>query len=87
MSQGLRTTLGVFGLILYFLTGWLYLASGLVVPVPWYFLFVAGWLAGWWVVARVFRDRRAMTPLVAVAAIVLWLVVVQFGGTRLGWTA
>lgn len=87
MSEVLKTAVGVVGALLYLLTGWLYLASGLVVPQPWYWLFVAAWLGGWWVIVRVFRDRRMLTPLVAVAAIVLWVVVVQLGGWLLGWTA
>ena len=79
--------LGIAGILLYLLTGWFYLASGLTVPQPWYLLLVGAWLAGWWAVVQVWRERRELTPLVAVAAAVLWLVVVQGGGWLFDWTA
>lgn len=78
---------GIFGVILYVLTGWLYLTSGLVVPFPWVYVLWAIWLAGLIVLRIVFRDRPLLTPLVAVGAVVAWVAYVQLGSWLFGWTA
>jgi hypothetical protein len=64
-----------------------YAASGLVAP-GWA---VAALLVLWaalFVVAILLRRRRpALTPLVPLAAVALWFLVVSAGGAWLGWTA
>ncbi|MDX1468867.1 MAG: hypothetical protein R3258_05960 [Acidimicrobiia bacterium] len=79
--------LGVLGIVLYLAVGWFYLVSGLVVPSPWYFVLLGIWFAGWWLVVRVFKERRALTPLVAVLAAGFWFVYITVGEAFLGWTA
>ncbi|MEW6153684.1 MAG: hypothetical protein AB1673_06810 [Actinomycetota bacterium] len=63
-----------------------YLASGLVVPMPW---LVAVWALGVAAVAYAIVNRRhrwrvAATPVVSFA---LWVVVLSLGDALLGWTA
>ncbi|MCI0425990.1 MAG: hypothetical protein L0Z49_11715 [Actinobacteria bacterium] len=79
--------LGVIGGVLYLGSGWLYFASGLVVPAPWYLVLWGVWIAGWWLVVRVLRRNPGLTPLVALGSVALWLLVVQLGDWLLGWTA
>jgi hypothetical protein len=79
--------LGVLGIVGYAATGLLYLASGLVVPGPWIVVLWAIWIAGLYLVVRLFRDARQWTPVVAVAAAVFWWLFVTVGEILLGWTA
>ena len=79
--------LGVIGLVLYLAVGWLYLASGLVVPFPWLVGVWVIWAVGLLVLFRVFRASPRLTPLVPLAAVAVWVVVVQMGSWLLGWTA
>ena len=79
--------LGVVGIVLYIAVGFFYLMAGLMVPAPWLFVLWAIWLIGWWLVVRVFRERRALTPLIAVLAVGFWYVYITVGGAFLGWTA
>ena len=79
--------LGVVGIVAYLAAGLLFLVSGLVVPEPWQFGMWVVWLAGWWLVFRVYQERRTLTWLVAVLAVVFWVFVVQMGDWLLGWTA
>ena len=81
------TVLGVAGVALYLLVGFLYLSSGLVVPMPWVLLLWLVWAAGWYVVVRVYQSRRAFVPLVAFGAAIAWWAVLALGGQLLGWTA
>ena len=78
---------GVIGMVLYVVVGWLYLGSGLVVDSPWYVLLWAVWIAGLFVLGRVFKRRPVWTPVVPVAALALWVAFVQLGSWLLGWTA
>ena len=78
---------GILGIVLYVATGFIYLASGLVVPTPWLLLLWAIWVAGLYVLVTVFRGRRAWTPLVAVGAAVLWWLLLTIGETVFDWTA
>jgi hypothetical protein len=80
-------TVGVIGIILYLVVGWLYLASGLVVPEPWYLLMWGIWIAGLWPMGRVFRRSPMWTPAVPVGAALLWVVIVQLGSWLFDWTA
>lgn len=75
------------GVILYFLVGWLYLGSGLLIPFPWYIGMWAIWIGGLWGLVRVMRRSPVWTPAVAVLALVLWATVVWLGDVFLGWTA
>jgi hypothetical protein len=81
------TLAGVIGIILYLLVGWLYLASGLVVPEPWYLVMWGIWIAGLWPLIRVFRLNPMWTPAIAVGAAALWVAIVQLGSWLFGWTA
>jgi len=78
---------GVIGMVLYVVVGWLYLGSGLVVDSPWYVLLWAVWIAGLFVLGRVFKRRPVWTPVVPVAALALWVAFVQLGSWLFGWTA
>ncbi|MGY1734610.1 hypothetical protein [Geodermatophilus sp. SYSU D00684] len=67
--------------------GWFYLAGGLVVPGP---VLVPLWLA--WLAAAVLLVRLAVrrswwTPVVPVAAALLFVAVLVAGERWLGWTA
>jgi hypothetical protein len=82
-----RRALGLFGSVLYLIVGWLYLGSGLVMPYPWVFVMWALWIAGLAVLARVLQRSPAWTPIVPLAAVIIWVTVVQLGDWLLGWTA
>lgn len=79
--------LGVVGFLLYLLVGVLYVASGLVMPYPWVFGMWALWIGGFIVLYRTFQDSRLWTPVVAVGALILWVVIVQLGSWLFDWTA
>jgi hypothetical protein len=79
--------LGILGIVLYVLVGWLYFASGLLVPAPWYLVLWGVWIAGWWIVVSVYRSRPPATGLVALGAAAFWWLAVQLGDWFLGWTA
>ena len=81
------TLLGIVGIVLYGIVGYVYLVSGLVVPGLWLIGLWSIWVAGVWVLLRVFRSMRAWTPIVAVAAAVVWLIYSSLGGYLLDWTA
>ena len=74
-------------MVLYIAIGWLYLGTGLVVPFPWYFVMWIAWLGGLIVLSRVFRARPALTVLVPIGALVLWVTYVQVGSWLFGWSA
>lgn len=87
-GNGLAVTIsGFVGLGLYLLVGFFYLSSGLVVPQPWLILLWAIWIAGIYPLVTLFRRRRALTPVVAVAAAMVWWIYLTVGGTFFGWTA
>jgi len=81
------SVLGIVGVLLYLLVGFLYFGSALVMPYPWVFVMWALWIGGVIVLIRVFQDSRAWTPVVAGAAVVLWVMIVQLGSWLFGWTA
>lgn len=85
--SGGANVLGVIGLVLYAATAILYLASGLMVPIPGLLVLWAIWIAGIALLIWVWRKWRPYTPLVAVAALVLWWVYLYLGETLFGWTA
>ena len=79
--------LGIVGILLYAMVAWLYFGSGLVMPFPWVYGMWAIWVAGVWVLVRVVRRSPAWTVAVPVAALVIWVTVVQLGSWLFGWTA
>lgn len=87
VSSPAATISGIVGIVLYVAIGFVYLASGLVVPAPWLFPLWGIWLVGLYLLIRVFRIRRAWTPLIAVGAAAFWWLYVTLGGLYLGWTA
>ena len=86
-TSATANVLGIVGIVAYAATGLLYLASGLMVPVPWIVVLWVIWFAGLYGLVSVFRSRRHWTPLVAVAAAVFWWLFVTVGEILLGWTA
>jgi len=87
MNQSVSNILGGLGIVLYLLSGWLYLAAGLIVPQPWHLLFLGAWLAGWLLVYQFWRDRRAWIPLLGIGAALLWPILIELGSWLFGWTA
>ncbi len=83
----LSLTAGVIGIGVYLMAGGLYLGSGLVVPYPWAYWLWAVWIGGIAVLVSVFRRSPIWTPIVPIAAVALWVTVVQIGHWLLGWTA
>ena len=81
------TALGIVGIIAYALTGFLFVASGLLVPGQWLIVLWAVWVAGLILVRRLFISRRPWTFLAAVGIAGFWWVFVTIGETLLGWTA
>lgn len=81
------TVIGVLGIVLYLAVGFVYLVSGLVVPPPWLVVLWLIWLAGVYPLVLVFQRRRAWTPLLAVAAAVVWFLYLTIGEAMLDWTA
>lgn len=79
--------LGVGGVLLYAIVGWLYLGSGLVMPYPWVYGMWAIWLGGLIPLVKVVKRFPAWTPLVPVAALAAWVAIIQVGSMLFGWTA
>lgn len=83
----MATIIGITGVVLYLLTGFIYLSSGLVVPAPWLFILWGIWIAGLYLLVTVYRARPMWTPAVPVGAVVVWWVYLMVGEAVLGWTA
>jgi hypothetical protein len=81
------TVLGIVGMVAYGLTGFLFIAGGLLVPGPWLIVLWAAWLAGVYLVIRLFRSTRPWTFLTAVGAVAFWWLFITLGESLLGWTA
>ena len=81
------TILGVLGLLLYAGVGFLYLTSGLVVPMPWLAILWLIWLAGLYPLIRLFSTARAWTVVVPVVALAFWWAYLSLGEALFGWTA
>ena len=79
--------LGIVGILLYSMVGWLYFGTGLVMPYPWTYGMWAIWVAGVLVLVRVVRRAPVWTVAVPVAALVIWVTVVQLGSWLFGWAA
>jgi hypothetical protein len=77
----------VFAVSFHLVLGYLYLASGLAVPVVVVILMLAWWgFLGWRVI--VFAGRGSWWVLVPpLVALVTWMVVLSVGDRYLGWTA
>lgn len=79
--------IGWAGVALQLLMGLLYLASGLIVPESWIWVFWLLRVALFVIAVRLQVRRPAFTPLVPVASVVLWWTAVAAGESLLGWTA
>ena len=78
---------GWLGLVLQLAAGFPYLVSGLIAPQYGVWGLWALW-AGLLVLAVRLRPRKPLlTPVVAVAAVLLWVAVMFLGGALLGWRA
>ena len=87
-SPGVGATFsGWLGIALYAALGFLYLTSGLVVPLPGLIVMWVVWLAGWYLVVRLYRARRAWVPVVAIGGAAFWWAYVSLGASLFGWTA
>lgn len=85
--SGWIQAVGWMGLALQVAAGFPYLVSGLIAP---HYAVLGLWVL--WgallVLALQLRRRRPLwTPVVPVAAVLLWVAVMSFGGEVLGWTA
>lgn len=78
---------GTVGVVLYLIAGFIYLVSGLAVPIPWLIVLWLVWLGGLVILVRVWRRRRVWTPAVAVAALAFWAIYLLVGSALFNWTA
>jgi len=85
--SGGAVVLGVVGIALYLVVGWVYLVSGLIVPFPWVVGLWALWVGGLPLLRRAFKTRPVWAWTVAAAAAVVWVGVVVAGEALFGWTA
>lgn len=83
----LGTISGIVGLLLYVAAGYVYMVSGLAVPIPWLVVLWLVWAGGLVILVRVWRRRRAWTPVVALAAFAFWAAYLSAGSALFGWTA
>ncbi len=86
-SNFLSTFSGVIGVVLYLAVGFVYLVSGLGVPIPWLLLLWLVWIVGLFFLYRMWQGFRAWTPVVAAAALAFWALYLFVGSALLGWTA
>lgn len=86
-KRPLEMFVGILGMLLYIPVGFFYFGSGLVTPIWFAVIMWIVWVAGLWVLTRVFQRTPMRTWIVPVAAIVLWATVVSLGDWLLGWTA
>jgi hypothetical protein len=82
-----RRVLVVVGLFGYLATGLVYLAAGLVVPGPWFFLLIVLWLVGLWFVAVHTARWSWWVAAAGPVALLFWWAYVSLGELLLGWTA
>jgi hypothetical protein len=87
MSAGMARTLGILGLLLYLVVGFLYFGAALMVPGLALAILWMVWLAGVWLLLRVFKRRPELTFLVPLGAAVFWYLYLSLGEVLLGWTA
>ena len=83
---GLQKAVVVVGLVAYLATGFVYLTSGLVVPMPWLAVLWVVWLVGLWLVARLFRAWSWSVLAAAPLAAAFWFLYLTAGERLLGWT-
>jgi len=86
MSVAMARGLGVLGMALYLAVGFFYLTSGLVVPGFALILLWLVWLAGGWLLIRVFRRRPELTFLVPLGAAAFWFLYLTLGEALFGWS-
>lgn len=88
VPQGMQGAGRLVGVVLYVVTGFFYITSGLIVPLfPWLMILNAVWAFGFVVMLRRSRAQWWVAPVGAVAAIVFWVVFVWGGEAIFGWTA
>ncbi len=75
----------IVGLLLFVATGFLYLTSGLVVPMPWLGILWAIWLVGMWASARLTARWSWWIFAAAPAALLFWFAYVSLGEVLFGW--
>jgi hypothetical protein len=76
------------GLALFGVVGFLYLASGLVVPTwPWLVILNALGAYGFVMTVKLSADRWWVALVGPLAAVAFWFVYVNLGDLLLGWTA
>ena len=86
MNPILRTIIVAIGFLLHAMAGWIYLVSGLVVPVAFLLILWTLWLGllAWAIWQRHHPWRVLATPFIAAA---IWAAFVPGLGSLLGWTA
>lgn len=82
-----RRTLVMLGLLGYIATGFVYLISGLVVPIGFLILLLAFWLVGLWITATYVARWSWWVLASGPLALSFWWAYVTLGGAFLGWTA
>ncbi|MBB1515728.1 hypothetical protein H5398_07045 [Tessaracoccus sp. MC1679] len=82
-----KRALGILGLALHVVVGYLYLTAGLVTPAPWLVGFLLLWVVLLVVGIYLFRRHPLWVLLVPVLALGLLIGGVSLGGALLGWTA
>lgn len=82
-----RKTAVILGVVLFVATGFFYLTSGLVVPLPGLAVLWAVWLRGAWAVARLVARWSWWVLAAAPAAALFWVAFLWFGETVFGWRA
>lgn len=82
-----RRALVILGLLGYIATGFLYLISGLVIPIGFLILLLAFWLVGLWITATYVARWSWWVLASGPLALVFWWGYVTLGDVFLGWTA
>ena len=86
-TSPLAMFVGILGMLLYIPVGFFYFGSGLVTPMWFAVMMWIVWVAGLWVLTRVFKRTPMRTWIVPVGAMVLWATVVTLGDWLFGWNA
>lgn len=85
--QAWHRVLGALGIVAHSGVGYVYLAAGLVVPMPWLIGFLLLWLALLVLAIRLWRRKPLWVLAIPVVAVLLLVGGVSLGGALLGWNA